>query len=238
MTTFKQYLNGDVREDDNPFSIRVLTSNNFEWNTNNNKLTLDYKLTAPNLQPTLHLKVKEGFTVEMSFRNTDANSFNSAVNAFHQNGVDDNRVSTTTTGIGGDEIMTARFGGGDSVFADFGAEGGPTMIIKLRRDETQDSGSYQVTENMPRRDMKVKLLDVVKYTEYVAPPDVTTTPSTSTEPSGEVIQTELDPRTNDSALNTVTVTGTEEKENKKFVIGEVGRGLAVIAFMAWLSFLG
>ena len=52
MTTFKQYLNGDVIEEDNPFSIRELEGQHWDWKTND-KLEVEGHSILLNPEPYL-----------------------------------------------------------------------------------------------------------------------------------------------------------------------------------------
>ena len=252
MTTFKQYLNGDVIEEDNPFSIREIEGQHWDWKTND-KLEFEGHSILLNPEPYLRLKVKSGFLVDLRLKSEDWNGYNSMMTAFHNNGVDELRIDKRSTGIGGSDIVTFRMVGGDELVMDWDSQSrgigdrefggvhdglwaadaswnnsGKILMLNLRRDETEPSGGYTVYENQSASaDVILKLQSVGKYTELVTGVEGDTEESDSTVEGVEVDES-LDPRTDDSNMGNQD---NQDKHRAELAETEPIMGLFMLAAM-------
>ena len=246
MTTFKQYLNGDVIEEDNPFSIRELRGGEWRWKTDD-KIEFEGSFLLHHPEPYLHLKVKSGFTVDLRLKSEDANGYNSMMSAFHNNGVNELRIDKRTTGIGGSDIVTFRMVGGDEMAMDWDAtdkgdrgyggiedglwtdpDGSSILMLNLRRDETEPSGGYTVFESQAlTADVILKLQSVNKYSEHVTGVEGDTVESDSTVEGVEVDESK-DPRENPDEMGNQD---NQDKHRAELAETEPIMGLFMLAAM-------
>jgi hypothetical protein len=160
LTTFKQYFDGDVVGDANPFSRRD-KGGQTEWKSGNQKLKLIFGRFISN-DGWVALKVKSGFKVTFKVVSSDSVAFNSVGASYDNQGYKSSRINAYSSGLGGDSILELSLLGGDSIqISD--AVG---ITLNLRRDEGIDAGSWMTTDSLSSTaDITVKMKEVIRYTE-------------------------------------------------------------------------
>lgn len=163
MTTFKEYMNGDVVANANPFALREL-SEPFTWLTDD-KVELDVKRFGND--GAISIKVKVGFTLDMTIRSTNASEFNPVKTAFHNQGYDDEKIDASNTGWGGDSVLSLRLHGGDYFRINMNPPDSNNQLkLNLRRTVESELGGYLITENLNKSaNITIALNEVIRYAE-------------------------------------------------------------------------
>jgi len=191
LTTFKQYFDGDVVGDANPFSRRD-KGGETEWKSGNQKLKLINQLVRWDtsiVDGWVTIKVKSGFKVTFKVVSSDSVAFNSVGESYKLQGYKSSRISAYSDGLGGDSILELSLLGGDSIqISD--AVG---ITLNLRRDIDIESGSWMTTDSLSSTaDITIKLKEVIRYTEQTGDWDGHLW-SDEPEESENVIDDPLDP---------------------------------------------
>jgi len=202
MVTMEQMFAGQVNENHNPFAEREV-SGAHEWKGGGDKLKLEVNLLTLNVnQPSVHFSIKSGFVVDMKIQTENAGEFRLLVNGFENEGFVESRISRTTTGIGGDDILFVKMFGDDELTIEWLDP--HKFTLDLRRDEGIESGGYEIEENLSRTaDVFLKMQNVLKYTEVAS--DVEGETVATTDPTYDDVTLEIDDTyhpTTDPALDT------------------------------------
>jgi hypothetical protein len=167
ITTFKQYFNGDVVANANPFSRRDKAGDT-EWKSGNNKLKLIFKLGSGlplenHVDGWVSIKVKTGFKVTFTIKSSDFNAFTSVGKSFKEQGYKSSRINYHNSGgLGGDSNLDLSLLGGDMLrLSDTTG-----ITLNLRRDEGIEAGGWATSDNLSASaDISLTMVDVIRYTE-------------------------------------------------------------------------
>lgn len=190
--TFKDYVDGAVEEDENPFSIREMSKEDWDGD---DEVTLNWYWKH---NPFVELKVKSGFEVRMRISSDQYLLFNSVETAYYNQGYPAQRIQAYNTGIGGQSVIDVWMLGGDWFRIDTADS---LLTIDLRKEVAIDAGSYQVTDGLGalKQDLYVEMIEVVKYTEQVGDVEGNTEATPEGEGTGDTtpFNPAADPRGSD-----------------------------------------